>query len=243
MDSMFIQANYNKEVVLTEELINKLKSFKSVALFSSIQFITQMDNIKSQLKDIKIISSKASRVDEDNQLLGCNAYYSSLNLSEEPEAFLYIGDGMFHPEALVLAQKDNLSYKPVIRFNPVEQKTETLDIEDTKQIFKKYRASLMKFLNAKTIGVFVTTKPGQQQLKQAKELSNKFPDKKFYYFAGNNMDFNQLEDFPFVKLWINTACPRIGFNDIMNTNLTIINLTDSLKVNELLSKESILTTS
>ena len=111
MDHMFVEAYYNKEVILSNELLEHLKQYKSIALFMSIQFIKQKDKIKEQLSDIKIIESKPARADAEHQILGCDAYYPNLDLKEEPDAFLYIGDGMFHPQALLLAQKDNETMK------------------------------------------------------------------------------------------------------------------------------------
>ena len=99
----------------------------------------------------------------------------------------------------------------------------------------------MKFKSAKVIGVYVTTKPGQQQLKKAKELEEKYPDKNFYYFVSDNLNIGEMENFPFVEMWINTACPRIGFDDSPDMPKSLINLMDALKVEELLSKESLLT--
>lgn len=256
MDHLFIEANYSKDVKLNDEALALCKKFKSIALFSSVQFLKQLPIVKKQLLSlgIKVVSSKASRASAENQILGCNTYYSNLNLPRKPrpEAFLYIGDGMFHALALVLAQRDENDFRQVIKFDPIEQKASLLDKEMCMAIFKKNRASLMKFLSAENIGVFITVKPGQQQLKKGRELMTKYagingnqrgkqgrseyPSKRFYFFVGNSMNFNQLEDFNFIDVWVNTACPRIGLDDVVKTDLPIVNIEDALNAEKILSK-------
>ena len=143
--------------------------------------------------------------------------------------------------ALVLAQKDMDSIKPVIKYDPISKKTDIMDIDIIQRILRKCRGSLMKFLNAKAIGVFITTKPGQQQLKASKKLQSKYPKKKFYYFLGNDLNMDDFENFPFIDMWINTACPRIGLDDGVDMSRGIVNLNEALDAEKLLSKESILT--
>jgi diphthamide biosynthesis enzyme Dph1/Dph2-like protein len=36
------------------------------------------------------------------------------------------------------------------------------------------------------------------------------------------------ENYPFIECWVNTACPRIGTDDIININQPMINLRDAL---------------
>ena len=98
----------------------------------------------------------------------------------------------------------------------------------------------MKFLVAKTIGVIVTIKPPQKHLKASYRLETKFPDKKFYFFLDDVVSFNQLENFPFIDVWVNTSCPRVGLDDQEKFTKGAINLNDAFMVREVLSKESVL---
>lgn len=41
------------------------------------------------------------------------------------------------------------------------------------------------------------------------KFNGEYPNKKFYIFIADTIDYNQLNDFPFIEAWVNTACPRI----------------------------------
>ncbi len=68
----------------------------------------------------------------------------------------------------------------------------------------------MKFLNAEKVGILISTKPGQENLKRAIELKKRLKDKKFYLFLCNEIDARQFENFD-IQAWINTGCPRMDF--------------------------------
>ena len=59
-------------------------------------------------------------------------------------------------------------------------------------------------------------------------LLKKYPDKKFYFFVDNTISYGQLENFPFVEVWVNTACPRIGLDDQEAFRKGVLNLKDVL---------------
>ncbi len=76
----------------------------------------------------------------------------------------------------------------------------------------------MKFLNSEKVGILISTKPGQENLKKALSLkSNNLNGKKFYLFLGNELPSSDFENFAGITSWINTACPRLDFDSsVMN---------------------------
>ena len=225
MQIMFLDAPYAGKVELNEETINYLKNYKKVALYASVQFINNLEKIKQQLNenDIQIITSKPKRAHVEGQLLGCDCSADSLNLTEEVDCFLYIGDGKFHPLALVHAQDNE-----VVCFDPIGEKMTVLSQDIIEKINKRRRGALAKFYSSDNIGVIISVKPGQEQLKPSLILKNKYPNKKFYYFIDNNVSFSQLENFNFIDVWVNTACPRIGLDDQEMFREGVVNLKDVL---------------
>lgn len=246
MEILLLDAPYSGSIELCKETINylKQKKYKTAALYASVQFVNNLDAVKKQLIDnnITAITSHADRAHVKGQLLGCDNYHNSLNLSPSEEkkidCYIYVGDGKFHPLALVYAQKDLTEMKEIICNDPLAKKMSLMGVNDIKILLKKYRASLMKFLASKNIGVIITIKPGQEQFRPASALEKLFPEKLFYYFIDNVVSFDQLENFNFIEMWVNTACPRIGFDDREKFVKGVINLNDAFMAEEILSKES-----
>jgi diphthamide biosynthesis enzyme Dph1/Dph2-like protein len=46
--------------------------------------------------------------------------------------------------------------------------------------------------------------------------------------VADTLDFAGLENFPFVECFVNTACPRIGYDEWENLRKPIINADDVL---------------
>ncbi|MBI2056774.1 diphthamide synthesis protein, partial [Candidatus Pacearchaeota archaeon] len=147
------------------------------------------------------------------------------------DLILYVGDGLFHPKALLLSQikEKKESFKPVIIFDPISNKINEINKKDIDKQIQKKKRNLKMFINSKTIGILVTIKPGQQYFNSAKNLKEKLKEngKKSYIFIDNNINLSQLENYPFIHCWVNTACPRIGTDDIVNVEQPIINLKEA----------------
>jgi 2-(3-amino-3-carboxypropyl)histidine synthase len=101
-----------------------------------------------------------------------------------------------------------------------------LDTSIVEQKLKRKQGSIAKFYASDNIGVLVSTKPGQNFLKASLKLKQLYPKKNFYFIVNNNVDFSQLENFPFIECWINTACPRIGIDDVYKFQKPVVNLDD-----------------
>ena len=219
MKLMFIEARYKKPISIEKHVL-KLPS--RLGLVTTVQFIGQVKEVKSQLEKYgkKVFLGKGKHTKYKGQVLGCDVQ-SSISVSDKVDAFFYIGSGLFHPIAISLKTK-----KDVFTFNQLTNKFSKVDRKEAEKINKRKKGSLLKFLSSKEIGVIVTTKPGQEQLKEAFELKKRFKDKNFYILIFDTIDFNQLENFPFVECFVNTACPRIALDDSIKIGKAIINLED-----------------
>ena len=228
--TLFLEADYDSDVELSGEFIDYLngKNYHKIALYASVQFVKSLGKVKKQLEkeDIMVLTSKPDRTHTEGQLLGCNVY--GLNLDEEVDCYLYLGDGKFHPLALIYSQEGR-EEKEVICYNPYENKKAVLSQKDVEKIIKRKKGAVVKFLSSENVGVIVTIKPGQEHYKPALALKKRFHDKNFYYFIDNDISFNQLENFPFVEVWVNTACPRIALDDVERFS-SVINLQDVLSL-------------
>lgn len=220
MKTFFIEAKHKGQFELPDEVIGILP--KKIALFTTVQFLDSIAGIKKQLekKGKKVLLLKTEHTKYAGQLLGCNI--KKFDKAEEGfDAFLYIGDGMFHPKALML--KNN---KPVFVYNPFSKKHSRLEEKDVEQMKMKNEGAKLKFMSSKEIGVLISTKPGQQQIKKAYDLEKKYTDKNFYFLLFDTIDFGELENFPFIECFVNTACPRIAYDEAEKIGKAVINIDD-----------------
>lgn len=242
MDLLFLEAPYTGEIKLSAETINyiKTKNYQTIALYASVQFVQNLNAVKEQLakENINIIASQPKRAHVPSQLLGCDMFHDSFNLSgpqlQSLDAYLYIGDGRFHPLALIYTQRDVGTVKEIICYDPMRKAFSILGLDQVKKAFQRYNASLMKFLSARNIGVVISIKPGQEYLKRSFQLEEQYPEKKFYYFVDDIISFHQLENFNFIEIWVNTACPRVGVDDQEKFAKGVINLTDAFRAKEII---------
>ncbi len=236
---IFVPCEFDEEIFLDENSIKSLKEKKinSLFIFSSVQFNTK--NIEKQLENIgiKIKKTKAKRTLKKGQILGCDCYSDSFSedIFNSSSDILYIGDGLFHPFSLLLAQKENFR-KNIFVFNPLKKSLTILTIKDIQNIIYKLKRNLRIFLNAKKIGIISSTKYGQNYLESCfslkKEIEKK--GKEVFVFVCDFVDLKELENFSFIDCWINTACPRIGLDDILSTEKPLINLKDALNIYKIL---------
>ncbi len=216
MKSVFLEARCDEIFVL--ENFEHLP--KTIGLCGSIQFLNSIEPIKKQLeesgREVKLIQGRHSK--HMGQILGCDVLHGMENLNVE--AFLYIGDGVFHPKAIILRNEiDVFCYDPFTK-----QMKQLADFEKLK---KMQKVSISKFHMSDEIGIIVTIKPGQNQIRKAEVVQEKYKDKKnIYMFLCDNVEFNQFENFPFIQCWVNTACPRISYDDMMERTLPIVDADD-----------------
>ena len=229
-----VDAKWEGEIKLSENLKRKLEKEKpkSVAIFSSIQF-TPLDNLIKQIEqlNIKVNTTKAKRTDEKIQVLGCDCYSDAFKdqIIKDSDLIIYVGDGLFHPKALLLSQKNNKIMKPIILFDPISDSVKEITKKDISTQLKRYKRNLKLFMHAKGIGILVTIKPGQQYFALARRLKEKLKEqgKQAYIFIDNTFDYGNMENYPFIDAWVNTACPRIGTDDIVNIEKPLINLKEA----------------
>ncbi|GIU69905.1 MAG: hypothetical protein KatS3mg002_1141 [Candidatus Woesearchaeota archaeon] len=228
-DVLLIPGKYKKRIIIPSKILKELPN--KLMLFSSIQFLHQLSDIQKQLESQgkTIITSKSRNylyeglITDKGQLLGCNM--EKFTAKVEFDAFLYIGDGVFHPKALLVNNEKN-----VYCYDPKIEKLSVLDKKIHLEYSKRIKGSKLKFLNSKNIGILMTTKIGQGSPKRAmmlkEKIMQKWPDKKIFLFYANEINFSELENFNFIDIYINVACSRIGHDDFSRSEKTIINISD-----------------
>jgi len=172
---------------------------KKIFLAYSIQYEQIVYNIAKQLKKQKI------KVEKIQQVLGCSKINTKIPI-------LLVGSGKFHAI--------NLFLQSPILYMLENKKIIQIPKQEIERFKAKRKTALIKFLKAETIGILVSTKPGQKNLQKAEKLKQRLKKqgKQPYIFISNNIDISQFENFQ-IDSWVNTACPGLA-----NDNSDIINI-------------------
>lgn len=187
MKKIFIPVTDEFKLPKITELI---KDYKKILITSTIQFSNMIDKLKNSLKQHETTAIEP--------VLGCS------KITTDADAIIIITTGEFH--AINLAVRTG---KPVFVVGPSGVKK--ISDKQVKDFLNKKAAMISKVLDAKIIGVLLSTKPGQEKEKTANALIDqlKSKGKEAYLFVANELNPSQLNDYP-VDAWINTACPRIS---------------------------------
>ncbi len=210
MKVLFVEAKAKKDVV---RVISKsLKSIpeKKIGLISTVQFANQLGKVKKTLEannKVAIIGKPSGTAVKQGQILGCDVS-AATSIENKVDCFLYIGTGNFHPFGL-LAKSD----KPIYVLDPFTEKLREIPKEEKQKLVKKQILRLAQFKDCKTIGILVSTKPGQYQLQaNPKEVKKKLEKqgKRVYIFIGDSITDSELQNYLNIDGWVNTACPRLA---------------------------------
>lgn len=186
---LYIEAKSNAPININKQALAKLP--KQLFLAYSIQYKDKAKQIKKAL---------GNKVKGFQQVLGCTKLKTNLPI-------LLVSDGRFHANNLAMQNSS-----PIYIYT--DAKIEIIDKIIIQKAKAAQKAAINKFLNEKKIGILVSTKPGQDNSVLAKELKKKLEakGKKPYIFQSNNIDLQDLENYP-IKVYINTACPGLSFNN------------------------------
>ena len=218
MKTFFIHAKLEHDTRLTDEAMKKLPK-QRYGIVTSIQHMHKIRDVQEQLEGSVF----------GGQVLGCRPDAGE-RVNEKVDAFLFVGTGVFHPIQLALKTK-----KDVWLWDPVEKELTKLEKKQIDSYVKRKNASLSKFFASDIVGIIITTKIGQNEnkimkftkgikLNYAKKIAKLYPDKKYYYFACDTLSNYDMENFPFIKCWVNTACNRIA-----DEKSNIVNMEDIIE--------------
>jgi len=209
MKTLFLHATSDVDVALPQEVIAKLP--QHLGLVTTVQHLHKIHQVRKQLPNATMAG----------QVLGCRAD-AAARIAQHLDAFLYIGTGEFHPIQVALSTN-----KPIFLWNPVTKAFGELDKKTIATYKRRVQGAMNKFYHAKNVGVLITTKPGQnnnmitsptlkEKMTPVQEILARNDGKKYYLFAFDTLSPNELENFPFIDVWMNLACSRIFDDEIKN---------------------------
>ena len=219
MKTLFIEARA-EDVKIPSSIISRLP--EKVILATTVQFVGSIENIQSGIESSgrQVLLYQGKRSKHPGQVLGCDIE----KIEGDADAILYIGTGLFHPKMLVL--KNEI---PVFSYDPMGEKFDRIDTADMNIMMRRKKGIHLKFMAANEVGILLSVKHGQYYANAKEQLKEKYPDKAFTSFLSDTIDFTQLDNFPFIGVWVNTSCPRIGYDDSHAQSKPIINIQDVLE--------------
>jgi len=192
--------------------------YRRIGLVSTAQYVHKLPEIAEILGSRAIIGKGTTP--NPGQVLGCNASAAKA-VETDAECFVYIGDGDFHP-LKVLETTD----KPVYVLEPAGLNIRELDEKERMKRLKILHARVSRFSDARTIGIMVSTKPGQERMETALGFKKTLKDKKAFIFLANEINPVAFTGFS-VDVWVNTACPRISDDKF---DIPVVNYSDLIEI-------------
>ena len=193
------------EIDSLEAVLPHIKSYKNIALATTVQHIHQFEDMVSffERNGKKVFAEQGERAMERGQVLGCDAG-AIKKVEDKVDAVVFVGSGVFHPLAIDVN-------KPVFVFNPYAKKVTEISAE--RERLKKLRKGAMtKAFSCRKFAVLLSTKPGQLNLPQAlwakKELKKRGYEAMI--LVANEFDPMAIGNFMAFDCLVNTACPRIA---------------------------------
>lgn len=181
-----------------------------VGLLATVQYLGLIPQVREMLESsgrVVSVGTGDRRICHPGQVLGCNCSAAEA-VMDDVDAFLFIGEGDFHPLAAAFGVK-----KKVIVLNPVT--SEVRDMSDTRdRILRKRFAAIQRARDAETFLVIICTKIGQNRSAEADRVVAllKSHGKRAVKAVLEEINPTSLLSYR-VDAYVNTACPRIAMDD------------------------------
>jgi 2-(3-amino-3-carboxypropyl)histidine synthase len=187
-----------------------LKDYNCIGLTTTVQHVQTLDSVRELLvREGKTIAvGDAGKLPYPGQVVGCD-YSNVKSVADEVDAFLFIGGGKFHALGVALTTS-----KPTIVADPYIGTAYSVNPEKEKILKQRYMC-IDDAAKAKTVGILVSLKPGQQHFEAAlkmKDVAEK-AGKNASILAAKELLPETLLEFPTIDVYVNTACPRISLDD------------------------------
>jgi 2-(3-amino-3-carboxypropyl)histidine synthase len=154
--------------------------------------------LQSQGIDARV-GAGSTRTPFRGQVLGCSFAAAKVPGADE---ILFVGTGFFHAIGIAITTR-----KRVIALDPI---TGTAQEVSGDTLLRRRFAVIEKARKAKTVGIILSTKSGQQRMALAHRLSSLSPHTTIVTMREVSPD--ELLNLGFA-CYVNTACPRLAYDD------------------------------
>ncbi|VDM51841.1 unnamed protein product [Angiostrongylus costaricensis] len=177
-----------------------------IGLVSTIQFVTSLQAVSNALENtgLEIVLPQCKPL-SPGEILGC----TSPRLDNSCDVVIYLGDGRFHLESLMIHNPDVMAYQ----YDPYSRKF-TRERYDFNVLMKNRKGAIDVARRCTTFGLIQGTLGRQGNIKVVQELERKLisRNKKFVRVLLSEIFPRKLEKFEEVDCWVQVACPRLSID-------------------------------
>jgi 2-(3-amino-3-carboxypropyl)histidine synthase len=174
----------------------------TIGLVTTVQHVNLIPAMVKFLQSRGITGNVAEggrRTPFRGQVLGCSFAAARASGADE---ILFVGTGLFHPTGIAIATRAR-----VVALDPLSGTAQEVH-GDT--LMRRRFAVMEKARGARTVGIIVSTKSGQQRTELAERLARLSNDAVIVTMREVNPD--ELLNLGFA-CYVNTACPRLAYDD------------------------------
>lgn len=194
------------------DTVERIKGMKKIALVSTVQFISTVHVVKQRLLDLCTslniqLYIPQSRPLSSGEVLGCTAP----QLPSEVDGILYVGDGRFHLEAIMIANPQlKGSY---FRYDPYSKRF-TLEGYNHEEMHQRRLAAIESARSAKRFGLILGTLGRQGSPTVLDDLRSKLEAHNRPYLTALMSEIKpaKLAKFKGIDCWVQVACPRLSID-------------------------------
>ncbi|XP_075706920.1 2-(3-amino-3-carboxypropyl)histidine synthase subunit 1 [Rhinoderma darwinii] len=177
----------------------------SLAFVSTIQFVSALQAAVQDLRPEYKVLVPQSKPLSPGEILGC----TSPRLESSVDAVVYLGDGRFHLESVMIANPDTKAF----RYDPYS-KVFSREYYDHSTMLKNRGDAISSAAGAKTWGLILGTLGRQGSPKILEHLESRLQALgcRYVRLLLSEIFPNKLKLFPEVEAWIQVACPRLSID-------------------------------
>ena len=221
MDTVFVEARYKGKT--SDELLKRIEEavsgYKKINLVASVQYLDQMNDFarRASGKDF-VIKKSPYRAQHPGQILGCDVYAADCDGCDATLAFT---QGMFHVLGIPIKFG-----KKVINVDIESEEITVIDERTADEYRKRVLQGTGSALAARSVMFVESTKAGQTHGVAMLKEAMKRKGKKVFSVVFDEINFDRLNEFRDVDVFINTACQRIALDDAKKLDKPIVNAED-----------------
>lgn len=194
---------------VVEMALPMLTPYKRIGLATFSQHLRQLGPVSRKLeeKGFEVRIGKRNNLMMEGQIFGCD-FSTSQPLSNEVDAFVFLGESEFHAVGLALA-----TAKPTFMLDPhMNEVTDMKQAAEERQ--RKAILAIYKALDAHVFGVITGLKEGQKMLGRSKWISKRLEinGRKVVQIALRDVTPEKLAPHREIEAFVQTACPRISID-------------------------------